>query len=447
MLEKILRKITNNLGFKILAVLFSFALWMIVYNINDPIKIRTYTVNIEMKNTDFITNMGKWAEVKNDSKTVTFSVTAKKTVLDKIRDDDFVATADYSEAMMSEDGKTAAVPINIESKRYNNQLKYSSQVRYLNLALEKLKSKQFVITANTTGTVAQGCALGDVRVETPTVLKVLGPSSEVKKVHSVVATIDVGNMKIDIADSVKPKLYDASGKEIKSDKLTLSNNQVVIKAEILKTKKVNVQMSNSKVTNGQGTEVSLVPEPKVVTVKGRDEQLKGIENVVIPSNSLNITNVTSVEDTYVDIKDLLPEGISLVSTKESKIAVHMYPSGQENQSVTLTVPTSNIKINGLDTSKYQASFTTSNAVTRVTASPDLISQLNADSITAYVDLTGMGAGTHNVKVKFNMDSSQYEYSEVNLQVVIKSVNQNQTNNNSSTSASDAGNENASNNTN
>ena len=178
MLEKILRKITNNLGFKILAVLFSFALWMIVYNINDPIKIRTYTVNIEMKNTDFITNMGKWAEVKNDSKTVTFSVSAKKTVLDKIRDDDFVATADYSEAMMSEDGKTAAVPINIESKRYNNQLKYSSQVRNLNLALEKLKSKQFVITANTTGTVAQGCALGDVRVETPTVLKVLGPSSE-----------------------------------------------------------------------------------------------------------------------------------------------------------------------------------------------------------------------------------------------------------------------------
>ncbi|WP_029066957.1 YbbR-like domain-containing protein [Lachnobacterium bovis] len=447
MLEKILRKITNNLGFKILAILFSFALWLMVYNINDPVKIRTYTVNVEMKNTEFITNMGKWADIKDGANTVTFSVTAKKTVIDKMRDDDFVATADFSEAMISEDEKTAAVPIKIESKRYNNQLKYSSQVKYVDLALEKLKTKQFVISANTTGTVAQGYALGNVKVETPTVLKVSGPYSEVKKVHSVVATIDVGNMKIDISDSVKPKLYDSAGKEIKTDKLSLSNNQVVIRAEILKTKQLNVQMSNPKVTNGQGAEVSLVPEPKTIVVKGREEKLKEIEKIVIPSNALDASNVTTRTDTYYDIKGLLPEGIALVNAKESKIAVHMYMNGQEEQSVTLTVPTSNIKISGLDTSKYQASFANSNVVTKVTASPELISQLNVDAITASADLSGMGVGSHNVKIKFNLDSSQYEYSDVTLQVVIKTISQSQSNNNSSAGTTDSGNDGNSNNTN
>lgn len=92
--------------------------------------------------------------------------------------------------------------------------------------------------------------------------------------------------------------------------------------------------------------------------------------------------------------------------------------------MTLTVPTSSIKMNGLD-SKYQASFVQSNVVMKVTADAANMSALNANDVEAVVDLSGLSAGTHSVKVTLNLDSSKYRYSGITTQVVIKNQNQTQ----------------------
>ena len=44
------KKLTNNLGLKILAVLIASLLWLIAININDPVGQQTYTVNVQMVN-------------------------------------------------------------------------------------------------------------------------------------------------------------------------------------------------------------------------------------------------------------------------------------------------------------------------------------------------------------------------------------------------------------
>ena len=46
MLKKITKLITNNFGLKILAVLFSIALWLVVVNIDDPKTTRTFTTTV-----------------------------------------------------------------------------------------------------------------------------------------------------------------------------------------------------------------------------------------------------------------------------------------------------------------------------------------------------------------------------------------------------------------
>ena len=38
MLKNLAKKLTNNLGLKVLAVLFAIALWIVVVNIDDPVK-------------------------------------------------------------------------------------------------------------------------------------------------------------------------------------------------------------------------------------------------------------------------------------------------------------------------------------------------------------------------------------------------------------------------
>ena len=49
MKRNLLKSLTNNLGFKILAVIFAFTLWLVVYNIEDPTKTKTFSTNVTVE--------------------------------------------------------------------------------------------------------------------------------------------------------------------------------------------------------------------------------------------------------------------------------------------------------------------------------------------------------------------------------------------------------------
>ena len=214
MKKNLLKSLTNNLGFKILAVIFAFTLWLVVYNIEDPTKTKTFSTNVTVENADAVTELNKCYEVVDGSNFVSFSVTAKRSVLDNMEDSDFTAAADMSKLVMGEDGKTAVVPIDIStSSKYSNSVKFNGSTKFMNVNLENLQSKQFVVSASTVGTVAEGYALGNVTISNPNVLKVSGPESVVSQIASVIATIDVDGMSMNITDNVVPVLYDSDGNE------------------------------------------------------------------------------------------------------------------------------------------------------------------------------------------------------------------------------------------
>lgn len=131
MANKILKTLVNNIGYKILAVVFAFILWLVVYNIDDPNKTVRFTTNVMVENESAITDMNKCYEVLNGTNTVTFSVTAKRSVINKLEDTDFIATADMNRMIMNSDNKSAKVPIEVISRRSNSSLKYNGKNQYL----------------------------------------------------------------------------------------------------------------------------------------------------------------------------------------------------------------------------------------------------------------------------------------------------------------------------
>jgi hypothetical protein len=50
MKQKILKALTKDVGLKILAVVFSFLLWLVVVNIDDPKQTRTFTAVVSVTN-------------------------------------------------------------------------------------------------------------------------------------------------------------------------------------------------------------------------------------------------------------------------------------------------------------------------------------------------------------------------------------------------------------
>ena len=78
MLNRIIKMITNNFGLKILAVVFACVLWLAVVNIDDPVTTRSFTTTVSVENNDYLTGIGKYYEIVNNSNTITFKVSGDR---------------------------------------------------------------------------------------------------------------------------------------------------------------------------------------------------------------------------------------------------------------------------------------------------------------------------------------------------------------------------------
>ena len=414
--NKILKTLTKNLGFKILAVVFAFILWLVVYNTDDPTITVSYTTNVTVENASVVTDMNKCYEVLNGTNTVSFAVTAKRSVLNKLEDTDFTAVADMNRMIVNEDGDKANVPIEIISKRSNSSLKYNEKNKYLEVSLEDLMKRRFIITADTSGKVADGYALGEVTVTNPNVLNVSGPASIVNKIDSVVATIDVDGMSMNLSDNVIPALYDADGQEIDTTKLKLSNTTVTISAKILSVKEIPLVFSTSGVPYGDNRVVEISSKPETIKVKGSSTTLNPLSSLNIPGDVLNVSGASEDITTTIDISEYLPDGVELVNASDATVTVTVRIEAYELKKFNLS--TSQINVNGLD-SNYDLSFDQSTVAVTVSGLKNDLNKLNTSQLSASIDVTDLGVGTHQVNLDLNLDEDNYAYQTITVTIEIK----------------------------
>ena len=414
--NKILKTLTKNLGFKILAVVFAFILWLVVYNTDDPTVTVSYTTNVTVENASAVTEMNKCYEVLNGTNTVTFAVTAKRSVLNKLEDTDFTAVADMNRMIVNEEGDEANVPIEITSKRSNSSLKYNGKNKYLEVSLEDLMKRRFIITADTSGKVADGYALGEVTVTNPNVLNVSGPASIVNKIDSVVATIDVEGMSMNLSDNVIPALYDADGQEIDTTKLKLSNTTVTISAKILSVKEIPLVFSTTGVPYGDYRVVEISSKPETVKVKGSSTILNPLSSLTIPGDVLNVSRAREDITTTIDISEYLPDGVELVNASDATVTVTVRIEAYESKKFNLN--TSQITVDGLDTN-YDLSFEQSTVAVTVSGLKDNLNVLTVNQLSASIDVTDLGVGTHQVNLELSLDEDNYAYQTITVTVEIK----------------------------
>lgn len=143
MLKNLAKKLTNNLGLKVLAVLFAIALWIVVVNIDDPVKPAQYTISVTQDNMDYLTSNGKYSETLGGKNTVTFTASAKRSILEKLSNTDFTAVADMEKIEYVEGDGVCRVPITITCSKYNsNTVTISSKQQYLDVTVEDLGNVQ-----------------------------------------------------------------------------------------------------------------------------------------------------------------------------------------------------------------------------------------------------------------------------------------------------------------
>lgn len=415
MLKKILKKLTNNLGFKLLAVLFAFAMWLVVYNIDDPSSSKNFTATVTIQNAQSVSDMNKCYEVIDGTGTVSFRVTAKRSILEKLDYSDFTAIADMSLMNVSDDGAEGSVPIAISANNYTSSVKVSGLTKYLKVSLEDLQEKQFVITADTKGKVADGFTLGDVSVSNPNVIKVSGPASVVGQISKVVATIDVSGMSVDISDNVVPVFYDEDDKTVDTTKLTLSSNTVTVSAKILSTKEVPIHFNTSGTPADTYSVVEITSDPETVQIKGSSSVLNPISSLEIPEEVLNVDGANKDITTSIDISEYLPDGVSLTKNSQATVSVTIRIEPYTTQNY--NIPVSNISVNGLD-DNYNLAFGQTTVNAAVSGMSSDLSSLNANSIKGSIDVSSLGEGTHTVDVTLTLDADKFVQQATTTDVTI-----------------------------
>lgn len=316
-------KLTNNWGLKLGSLLFAFFLWIIVTNLNDPVtQYRVYNVPVRFTNTDVVTSEGKTYEVIDGSDVIdTVTISAPRSIVDSLSESDIVAVADFNNLT-----KQNTIDIQLSTNKYNNDLEsIKGSIDVVTLNIEKLKTKTYALTAETTGTVGDGYLVGDITLGQNQV-RISGPESVVDRIDKVKTEVSVTGFTQDISTDADIELYDFEGHEINSDSLNCNIKSVKINVEILRTKLVDIALSSSG-TPADGYEATgeITYDPANILIAGKPSVLDNVDKIKIPAEELNITGQTGDMMSLVDISDNLPTGISFADSNfNGMISVTVY---------------------------------------------------------------------------------------------------------------------------
>lgn len=418
MFKKIMNHLTNNIGLKILSIVFALVLWLIVVNYDDPEISATFIVPVEVTGEELLEDMGKVYEVDEDSRFATFYVRGKRSIVENLSSSDFTATADLNQIIdLQEEADEKRVPITITAKKYKDKITINQRSVNLKIYIENLSTSKTYVSVSLQGDPAESYAIGEVSVS-PNLINISGPQSVVSRIKKAVATVDVDEMMEDSTTNVPLVLYDDNNEIIESTQLKMSQNVVTVSVQILGTKSVPVRCETTGTPADGYYFSSLEYAPNNVIIKGEPHILNYIKEIVIPGDAISLEGVTADVENNVDINPYLPEGVSLVNADENKIAVKAVIEALETKN--LELPVSSLEVLNLP-EDYEVTYNDVKVIIPVRGKSEDIEGLTEEQITASINLEDKNPGLYTVEVNVVLNDKFEVMRDITLQINIKEI--------------------------
>jgi len=339
-------RIANNWGLKLGSLIFAFFLWIIVTNMNDPVMAyRINNVKVRLANTDVITDAGETYVILDDTDIInTVTITAPRSVIDSLSEDNVVAVADFAKNL---DREAGTVDIELNTNKYAANLQsIEGDVKKVKLDIEALKSKTLALSTTTSGTVNEGYMIGDVSAAQNQV-RISGPESVISQIVKAEVDVAVTGFTQDIITDADIRLLDADGQIVEASSITTNIRTVKVNVEILETKEVGISFSTMGVpAEGYMATGIVKSNPSTILVAGKASVLKDLEVITVDASALNITGQTGDMMSLIDIRQYLPSGVILAdSTSDGNVSATAYIEKTVKRKVVLSA--SDIKLTNI----------------------------------------------------------------------------------------------------
>ena len=298
--------IVNNIGYKILAIVFAFVLWLVILNTTDQDMTRTISnIPVTIENESVILD-GTHVYTVEMGETATVVVSGKRSVIYNLTPSDFSATVNFAELSL-----TNAVPIHIEltgeKARYANSVTINQKTMSMVINLEDVVEQTFDVQVTLRGEPKEGLIIEDADTS-PAMVTLTAPESVIARVSHISVEVDATQVQGDMQLECEPVIYGFDGRVI------AQNDDVYLDYPVVT---VNIMTKATKLVPLVGT-----PEAKYslsgisysksgVTLKGDAEVLEGIDTLQIPGELLNIEGAKEDVKITIDLSAYLPEGVTL----------------------------------------------------------------------------------------------------------------------------------------
>ena len=405
------KKLSNNLGLKILSVFLAFFVWLAVVNISNPEKPGSQEVTLEILNDDVLEASGKTYELMGDRSTVTISYKVRTLDSANIKPTDFRAYIDLADMYEP----TGAVPVKVEVK--NNKVQsVVAKPSVIRVDTEDLQRKPFDLEVKVEGEPESGYDIG-IPTISPTYVYVSGPVSVVGRISTVGIRIKAEGANSDLSGTEQVRCFDANDNELTQldDRVTFSRSEIDYTLPILKKKNLTLIFeTEGKVAEGYRY-TGIESSSNSVEVNGLKSDLAGANSVTIPKTELNMDGATGDKEVTLDLNKYLPEGVTLADPDSNEIKVVIKVEALENR--TYELPVSQIQQVGAS-GQYEYEYDRDSVNVIIRGLKEDLDQLTPADIQAEMDVSGMEPGIHTGVVSFVLGDAYELMSSNNIQVTV-----------------------------
>lgn len=379
-------KILNDFWLKVLSVVLAFLLWLVVMNVSDNmITIKVKGIPVQQLNGSALEQLDKVYDVAKGD-TVDVIVKGRRSLVEDLNADDFIATADLSTMSIT---NTVQITVTPKSAAIRDEVNVTCVDNVMRLNLEEKVSLQYSVKVKTFGAVKNGYAVCAYQTS-PNIITVEGPKSAVGKVTEVVVKIDVSHHDSPMDLDGEIILYDAYGDEIINDKISVSQDTVKVHLDIYPTKEVPVRVDIKGAPKDGYTMTDVMYQPQTVIIAGATENIETVEELVV--DDIYISGMDSDLETTVSLKDYLPDNVFLANANE-EVVITVNLEELVKKKITVTIDDINL-LQKTTNKEYQLELSEDFAI-EVTGLDSAVEQVTIDKLSPKIFCKDMSVGSHN----------------------------------------------------
>lgn len=391
-------KLTHNIGLKISSLVIAAILWLTVMNGADPLQTETFSdIPVQIVNDEVITSRGYSYSIES-GESIDVKVKGRRSLVDQLSSQDFSAVADFNTL---NDLYMVNITVGCTAED-SDELDVTAMTSTMIVKRENQTTQPYSVKINQIGDVRDGFFCMDCKTGA-TLVQVTGSVSQIEQVKEVAVTVNMDGRMNSFTDRCELVAYDKNGNPIDSKKIAFSQDYAEVNVTIVPTKEVDVVV----LAQGDPKEGYYVRKldwaPQTVVIAGEDTLLKSISELTL---TCFVGSAAADTEMQVDLNGYLETqyGAGVVSA-DGDLTIGMVANIQQFATKEMRVSTSDISLVGAsDVLEYQF-LGASDKNVFVSGPFEIISELSSADLNAYIDVSGLGVGTHNVDLKFDHDES------------------------------------------